>query len=139
MKRLLFITVLIFVYAVSFSQTLATQVILTGTASDPDGTVVSVKWTQVSGPVSGTIVTPTSYSTLVTGYSIPGIYKYEFAATDNQGGIGRDTMQVTVLAPNRLPKANAGSSITIQLPGQTSFNYAKKEDGILLALTEYKK
>lgn len=132
MKLLLFTLFVFFVSTIN-AQVVATQVTLTGTGTDVDGTIVSVKWRQVSGPASGVIVSPTSYTTVIQGYSIAGIYKYEFAVTDNQGAVGVDTVQVTVLSPNQKPKANAGSGIVIQLPQIT---YSGFKVGYLTAMKE---
>lgn len=57
---------------------------LTGSASDPNGTVVSHAWTQTSGPNTATIGTPSSYSTTVSGLTA-GTYVFRLTATDNQG------------------------------------------------------
>jgi hypothetical protein len=93
-------------------------VTLTGTGTDADGTIASYLWTKVSGPASGTITSATTTSTMVTALA-QGIYKFELKVTDNSGGIGRDTMQVTVNAANQPPIANAGTDQTIMLPAST--------------------
>ena len=101
-----------------FSQTkIATMVTLDGSQSkDTDGTIVSYKWAQTSGPVSTPlIVSPTKSITDVTGYNTPGVYVYQLTVTDNQGASGSGTVKVTVLAANLPPVANAGADIIIQL------------------------
>lgn len=103
--------------AFGFAQTIATQVTLTGTGTDSDGTIVSYKWKQVSGPATPTIVSPNSAVTVVKDYSVPGIYKYELTVTDNQGAEGKDTTTVTVLPANNRPQAKGSASPNvIQLP-----------------------
>jgi hypothetical protein len=90
---------------------------LTGTGTDTDGTITSYLWTKISGPAGTVITNPSSASTTVTGFSIQGVYKFELRVTDNNGAVGRDTMQITVNPdPNIAPTANAGSDQTITLP-----------------------
>ncbi len=70
---------------------------LTGTATDADGTISSRSWSQVSGPNTSTIASPTSASTAISNL-IQGVYSFRFAATDNSGSTVADTMTVTVNA-----------------------------------------
>ena len=90
------------------------SLILSGSGTDPDGTVVAYLWTKISGPVAGTITNATTSATSVTGLVL-GVYKFELRVTDNNGAFGRDTMQVTVnpAAGNTPPIANAGPDQTI--------------------------
>src|SRR4051812_17112142 len=95
------------------------SVSLTGSGADPDGTITGYTWTKISGPAAGTITTPNSANTTVTGL-VQGTYKFELKVTDNNGATGKDTMQVTVNAaappPNVPPTANAGVDQSITLP-----------------------
>ncbi len=94
-------------------------VTLTGSGTDPDGTVVAYLWTKVSGPAAGTITNPNTAGTTVTGL-VQGTYSFELRVTDNAGAFGRDTMQVTVNASSNIPPtANAGPNQTITLPANT--------------------
>jgi hypothetical protein len=68
---------------------------VTGTATDSDGTIISTLWTKVSG---GTITSPASLSTTITGLSTIGTYTYRLTATDNSGATASDEMTVTVSA-----------------------------------------
>ncbi|MDB5203441.1 MAG: C-terminal target protein [Ferruginibacter sp.] len=89
---------------------------LNGSGTDPDGTIVGFLWTKISGPSAGNISNPNGLGTTVTGM-VQGTYRFELTLTDNNGGIGRDTMQVIVNpAPNVAPTAYAGNDQTIQLP-----------------------
>ena len=48
---------------------------------------------------------------------VQGIYQFELKVTDNNGAVGKDTMQVIVnAAANIPPVANAGGNKTITLP-----------------------
>ncbi|MBL0181180.1 MAG: T9SS type A sorting domain-containing protein [Chitinophagaceae bacterium] len=92
------------------------SVTLAGSGTDPDGTVTAYLWTKVSGPAAGTITSPATAGTTVTGL-VAGIYKFELRVTDNAGAFGRDTIQVTVNASSNIPPtANAGPDQTITLP-----------------------
>lgn len=116
MKHILTLIFAMLITLAGFSQTVATQVTLTGSGSDPDGTVSSYSWKQISGPANGTIVTPDAANTIVKDYSTPGVYIYEITVTDNQGAKGTAQTKVTVLPANMPPIAKAGAEIVIQLP-----------------------
>ena len=88
-------------------------------SSDPDGNIVSYKWTKLTGPAAYTIAKPDSAATDLTGLE-EGKYTFRLVVTDNGGLTGDDTIQVTVQAadpaPNQKPVAKAGNDITIKLP-----------------------
>lgn len=89
---------------------------LNGSGTDADGTIFSYTWTKISGPAAGTLSNANSPVTTLSG-AVQGIYRFQLSVTDNSGGIGRDTMQVTVNpAVNVAPTANAGNDIVITLP-----------------------
>jgi hypothetical protein len=93
------------------------SVTLTGTASDPDGTVASYLWTKVSG-IGGTITSSTAASTTVTGLTA-GTYVFNLKATDNSGATASDNITITVnpaTSTNQSPVVNAGTDQTITLP-----------------------
>lgn len=90
---------------------------LNGTGTDADGTVTAYAWTKLSGP-SGTIASPSSASTNLTSL-VQGVYVFQLQVTDNSGGFGFDTVQVTVnpvIPVNNPPVPNAGIDQTITLP-----------------------
>lgn len=90
---------------------------LSGSASDPDGSIVSRLWTQVSGPSAATLVNTTS-TLLTVNNLVEGVYRFRFTATDDDGSSGFDEAVVTVNAEtvNQAPFANAGSNQSIKLP-----------------------
>jgi hypothetical protein len=94
------------------------SVTLTGTASDPDGSIASYAWTKTSGPAA-TIASPSSISTNVTGLTA-GTYVFNLRVTDNKGATANSNVTVTVGSgtppPNQSPIVNAGSAQTITLP-----------------------
>jgi len=95
------------------------SVSLTGSGTDPDGTIAAYLWRKISGPASADITSTATASTTVTAL-VPGVYKFELKVTDNSGASDTDTMQVTVndivVPVNQAPIANAGSDTTIYLP-----------------------
>lgn len=104
----------------AFSQTVTNTITLDGSASfDPDGTIVSYSWKQISGPAASVIANAQSVKTAVT-YTVSGVYSYELTVTDNDGAIGKDTVTETVNKGNIIPKANAGQNQTIRLPASTA-------------------
>jgi parallel beta-helix repeat protein len=89
---------------------------LSGSGSDPDGTVTNYSWTKISGPSKYSILNPTSSVTNITGL-VQGVYQFELKVTDNDGATATGIVQVTVnAAPNQPPVANAGINQTITLP-----------------------
>lgn len=93
---------------------------LTGTASDPDGTITSTVWSQVSGPNTATIATPNALSTGISNL-VAGTYTFALKATDNNTPTPLVTTdQVVVIVkpepPKLPPVANAGPDKTVTLP-----------------------
>jgi uncharacterized protein YjeT (DUF2065 family) len=98
------------------------SIILSGSGTDPNGSISSYLWTKISGPAGSSITDIDSAHTSVTGL-MKGVYNFELKVTDNNGLTGKDTMQVTVNAAPTIaapPVANAGSDITITLPDNTT-------------------
>ncbi len=95
------------------------SVTLSGSGSDPDGTIASYQWRKISGPSQYNIVSSTQAKTTVNNLA-QGIYQFELKVTDNSGATGTDTATVTVnAAPNQAPVADAGSDINIMLPANS--------------------
>ncbi len=92
------------------------NVTLSGSGTDPDGTIKSYEWTKITGPSSFSITNPSSAITNITGL-VQGTYEFELKVTDNKGDIGTDTVNIKVnAAANIPPTADAGSDQTITLP-----------------------
>lgn len=70
---------------------------LDGTANDPDGTVVSYSWKEIAGPPSAIIANANAANTVVGNFT-QGDYLFELSVTDDLGGVGKDTVQITVVA-----------------------------------------
>ena len=96
---------------------------LTGSGTDPDGTITGYAWARVSGPATFTLGNATAASTALTGL-VQGVYVFRLTVTDNNGSTGTDNITVVVNpanAPsNQTPTANAGSDRTITLPVNTT-------------------
>ncbi len=91
---------------------------VTATASETNGTIVSYKWVQLSGPSISTIVSSGQASTEVDGL-VQGVYTFQITVTDNSGVTATDVMKVTVnpaAATPGLPSANAGPDQSVTLP-----------------------
>lgn len=91
-----------------------TSITFAGSASDPDGTISTHTWTKTSG-TGGTITTPSSYTSTVTGLSV-GTYVFRLTAVDNQSLSAFDEMTVIVNAAPTPPVANAGTDQVIVWP-----------------------
>ena len=95
---------------------------LDGSASAGTGgsTIKSYAWKKISGPAAGTIASATTAKTNVTGLAA-GTYIFELTVTDSKGLTGAARVTVTVKpASNKLPVANAGNAIQVQLPLNTA-------------------
>ena len=71
------------------------QVTLTGTASDPDGTV-TVQWLKVSGPNIYQIIDDTTLTPTMANLA-GGTYIFRMIGTDNEGNIATNDMTLTVI------------------------------------------
>lgn len=98
-------------------------VVLTGSGTDANGTVVAYQWTKIAGPAQSSILTAGASQTVVNSL-VEGVYKFELKVTDDEGAIGRDTVSVTVNAAppavNQMPIASAGPDRVITLPVNTT-------------------
>jgi hypothetical protein len=64
-------------------------------SSDPDGSIKSYKWQQISGPAAAQIVNATAASSAVNNLQ-PGTYIFQLAVTDNYGATATAKIKVTV-------------------------------------------
>lgn len=70
-------------------------VTLSGSGSDPDGTIVSYSWSKVSGPSAFSIASPLQAQTAINNL-VQGTYDFRLTVTDNQGATATDQVRVTV-------------------------------------------
>ena len=89
----------------------ASSVTLSGTASDPDGSIASYLWTKVSGP-NATISSASSASATATGLTA-GTYVFNLRVTDNKGATANATKSVTVNGSTTTPPPTGGNYGTL--------------------------
>jgi alpha-tubulin suppressor-like RCC1 family protein len=95
--------------------------ILTATASEVNGTIVSYQWVELSGPSNAAISSPDQAQTAVSGL-VEGVYAFQITVTDNSGITASDVAIVTVnQAANLFPVADAGQDQTFNLTQDSSF------------------
>ena len=109
----------------------ATSTVLSSSATDPDGTISSRLWTQISGPNTATF-SSTSVNTPTITNLIPGLYKFRFTATDNQLATSFAEVDVKV---NRLPLITFLSPVTYStMSGITFSSTVSDPDGTITAV-----
>ena len=88
-------------------------------STDPDGSIVTYAWSQVSGPSEATLDGEDSDLLTLTDLK-EGVYVFQLKVIDDKDAEGTDQVQVTVTAapptPNQPPVARAGADTTVQLP-----------------------
>ncbi|OUJ71422.1 PKD domain-containing protein [Hymenobacter crusticola] len=84
---------------------------LTGTANDPDGTIATYSWRQVSGPTTAIFSDTTTVQTNVSGL-VAGSYVFSLMATDNLGMASHPAQVTVTVAPGnglRVPENPANA------------------------------
>jgi pimeloyl-ACP methyl ester carboxylesterase len=94
-------------------------VVLAGTASDPDGSIASVRWEQVSGPSQAQLANANTLNLTIL-QAVRGAYVFRLTATDNRGA--SSSAQVTINF-NQPPVIAPFSGGTLTLP-TTSTEFA---------------
>lgn len=108
----------------------ANAVTLTGSGTDPNGTIASYSWIKISGPSTFTITNAASATTTVTGL-VQGIYQFQLKVIDNAGATGLDTVQITVnAASNLLPALNPANTVN-----GISYSYYESNTGYKIVPT----
>jgi len=94
----------------------ANSLVLSGTGTDADGTVVAYRWSQVSGPNTASFSSITVAGPTISGLVV-GSYVFSLVVTDDQGATSvANQATVTVFPANQVPVASAGPAQTIVLP-----------------------
>ena len=78
------------------------SIVIDGTKSqDPDGTIVTYKWIQKSGPTTATLTNATTSKLTASNLSM-GSYNFSLTVTDNDGMTGTDEVVASVNAPEQI-------------------------------------
>lgn len=90
--------------------------VIQGTATDPDGSIVSYEWKMTTGTIA--TLSGTTTNKLTAKNLVAGRYVFRLFATDNNGAKSFDDVLITVLPnPNNIaPTADAGKDIKVILP-----------------------
>ncbi len=113
----------------NFSISLPTNtVVLNGSGSDADGTIVTYNWQKISGP-SATLLNSDNATLTVTSL-VTGTYIFRLSVTDDDGASNSDETRVVVVSANvnSNPVVNAGNDVIIQLPTNTAILMAEASD-----------
>lgn len=113
-----------------------TSLVLNGTGTDEDGTIVSYLWTKVGGPIA-VLANETTANLSISGME-EGSYIFSLTVTDDVGATKSDNVMVTVLSAssNQPPIANAGPNISIQLPvNSADLNGTASDDGTIATVS----
>ncbi|UII19713.1 PKD domain-containing protein [Fulvivirga ligni] len=110
-----------------------TSLALNGTATDADGSITIIAWTQSSGPTSSTINNGNTLTPTVSGL-VAGTYQLQIEATDNDGASSSDIMRINVSPENLAPNVFAGNDVELTLPtNSTSITgVATDDDGSII-------
>lgn len=101
----------------------ANSINLSGSGSDPDGSIISYSWSKISGPSLFNISNAASQSTIINGLQA-GSYIFRLTVTDNKGATGYDDVTIQVNA--------AITTNTIKtIPGKTEAEVYDAMSGVL--------
>jgi dienelactone hydrolase len=107
----------------------AGQLSLAGDFFDWNGKVVSVQWTQVSGPRLSLEQSNTAFPEIRNLQ--PGVVEYELLVTDNEGLSARDRIKIEIAPPARQLLVNS----LILMNGKTNSELTKLSDGMIINKT----
>ena len=98
----------------------ADSVTISGAASDPDGSIISYQWTQMSGPSNPKIYGDDT-SIMEAHGLMEGSYEFRLEVHDNDGASAYDDVfisiePVDIQEPNKIPIVDAGPNQTFTLP-----------------------
>ncbi len=89
-------------------------------SSDPDGSIATFVWSQISGPSTSTITTPTTAKTSISSL-VPGIYVFKLTVTDNLGLSASAQITINVnVATAIFPNPNETTETMLVFPNPTT-------------------
>jgi hypothetical protein len=114
-----------------------TSLVINGSASDSDGTIVSYQWTQVSGPqINANFANTASPNVLLPLVDSDSVVELRLTVEDNDGAESSDTVQITIinLTNNNVPPTvDAGEDIVVSSGSNVSLNgQASDIDGTIV-------
>ncbi len=95
---------------------------------DPGGSVLTVRWSKISGPGDIFFSDETQGNTTAS-YTQGGTYVLRATASDGELS-ATDDVEVTVLMPNRAPQVSAGANQTTNLTTTVSLMGSVQDDGL---------
>jgi len=113
-----------------------TEVALAGVASDPDGSVASVEWTQLGGPPVS-LEDPAALETTFVAPATPvtAVVFLRLVVTDDEGGVASDVVSITVASDNQPPEVDAGAAQTVLEGGEVTLEgTASDPDGSIASV-----
>jgi predicted esterase len=109
-------------------QTLSgTSTSVTGSGTDSDGSVLTYRWAQLSGPDKAVLTNVTTRELYASALK-SGTYVFSLQVTDNAGGTDTDYVSITTGTANVPPVAQAGADRIIYLPSNTTKLYGTATD-----------
>jgi gliding motility-associated-like protein len=103
-------------------------VVLNGSGSDANGSIVSYNWQKISGP--SVTLANSDNATLTATSLVEGTYIFRLTVADNNNATGTDEVRVIVVGANvnSNPVVSAGNDIMMQLPTNSAIIQADASD-----------
>ncbi|RYE20944.1 MAG: T9SS type A sorting domain-containing protein, partial [Sphingobacteriales bacterium] len=86
---------------------------LSGSGTDPDGSISTYLWKKLSGPSQGTIASPSSATTTLNNL-VQGTYTFELTVTDNNSQSAKATVQL-VVKPAQTVLSTGGKIVRVNI------------------------
>ena len=102
---------------------------ITGTATDPEGSIASTVWTQVSGPNTATL-NNSSTLTVSACNLVEGTYVFRLTVTDGPGLTHSDDVQVTVTADPVCTGASGNGDYTYEVTSDGKIKFVPARTGV---------
>lgn len=106
-----------------------TSITFKATATIKGDSIKTILWTQLSGPVNVSILSPNSLNSVVNGITSYGDYEFKLYVQTNMGAEAFDTVKLRLNPKNnQLPVVGAGLDVNIQPPVTTATITASAAD-----------